>query len=448
MKTQDNSLPESKLELDRFAEYLLQKKLVAENKARFYVFWVRKFLAESKLDPSLSLEERVAGFVDSLAKSGGYEDWQMEQAEKAIRLYFQNFQSETNWTTAAPKIEVGADGRVNKVGVLNAMRDMIRIRHYSYRTEQTYLQWVERFFQYVERTEGATAAEEVAVTSAGLKDYLAHLANRTHVSAATQNQAFSALLFLFREILRLDPGSLEQGLRAKKGRRLPVVLTVEEVQRLLDAMGGTPRLMAELIYGGGLRVMECCRLRVKDLDSDNHLIFVRSGKGDTDRTTLLAESVEPALRAHLERVKALYEQDLAAGVAGVWLPDALERKYPSAGREWGWQWVFPSRNLSVDPRSNKVRRHHVSDMAIQGTVRKAVQKAGIVKPTSVHTLRHSFATHLLLNGVDLRQIQDYLGHRNVETTMVYTHVVKDLRNPARSPLDLLRERGPIRGAAP
>jgi integron integrase len=195
--------------------------------------------------------------------------------------------------------------------------------------------------------------------------------------------------------------------------------------------------MAKTLYGGGLRVMECCRLRVKDLDFDNSLIFVRARKGDKDRSTLMAESVKTDLRAHLKRVQELHSKDLAAGAGEVWLPGALAIKYPKAPREWGWQYVFPSKQLSVDPRSGKVRRHHVSDMVLQMAVRKAVQAAQIVKPASIHTLRHSFATHLLLNGVDIRQIQEYLGHQNVENTMIYTHVVKDLRHPVTSPLDLL-----------
>ncbi|MBU1693717.1 MAG: integron integrase, partial [Verrucomicrobia bacterium] len=259
-------------------------------------------------------------------------------------------------------------------------------------------------------------------------------------SASTQNQAFNAILFMCREVLNIDLGEMEQGLRAKRGRHLPVVLTVEETGQLLNFMTGTPRLMAGLIYGGGLRVMECCRLRVKDVDFENRLLFVRGGKGDKDRSTLLAERVCPDLQAHLAEVRRMYEQDQKAGVGGVWLPDALATKFPRAGAEWGWQWVFPSEKLSVDPRGGQVRRHHVCDALIQRAVKAAVGQAGIYKPVSVHTLRHSFATHLLLNGVDLREIQEYLGHSSVETTMVYTHVVKDLRNPAQSPLDLLEER--------
>jgi integron integrase len=196
--------------------------------------------------------------------------------------------------------------------------------------------------------------------------------------------------------------------------------------------------MAALIYGGGLRVSECCELRVKDIDFDQGLVFVRSGKGDKDRATLLPEAAREALRAQLHRSQALHRADRMAGLNGVWLPDALDRKYPHAGREWGWFWVFPSETLSTDSRAGIVRRHHLSDSVIQKAVKAAARTAKIDKPVSVHTLRHCFATHLLLNGVDIRQIQDYLGHASVETTMVYTHVAKELRNPARSPLDILR----------
>jgi integron integrase len=198
--------------------------------------------------------------------------------------------------------------------------------------------------------------------------------------------------------------------------------------------------MAGLIYGGGLRVSECCELRVKDIDFDQGLVFVHGGKGDKDRSTLLAEVGRDELRAHLRDNERLHDVDRRAGLAGVWMPDALDRKYPTAGREWGWFWVFPSRTLSTDPRAGVVRRPHLSESVIQKAVHSAAAEAKIHKPVSVHSLRHCFATHLLLNGVDIRQIQDYLGHANVETTMIYTHVVKELRNPARSPLDMLQER--------
>jgi len=435
----NNQLNDNTMELDRFGEYLLKSHLAQEKHARFYVSWVRRFLREAPADPRQSLTDRLDLFLQAMRKDGRFEDWQVEQAEKAIRLYFHNFQSQTDWKkTAAPHVNPQADGLTSKAEALAASRQLLRVKHYSYRTEQTYLEWIKRFFDYLESLTAPGTAGAVRVTEQAVKDFLAHLATRHRVAAATQNQAFSAVLFLCREVLQMALGDLQAGVRAKRGSRLPTVLSLPEVQALLARMEGTTRLMAEVIYGGGLRVMECCRLRVKDLDFENNLIFVRAGKGDKDRTTLLAEAVKPDLRKHLERVRKLYEQDRAANIGPVYLPDALAVKYPQAGREWAWQWVFPSKSLSTDPRGGAIRRHHVSDVTIQKAVSDAVRKAGLSKPASVHTLRHSFATSLLLNGVDIRQIQDYLGHASVETTMIYTHVVKDLRNPATSPLDLLR----------
>ncbi len=261
------------------------------------------------------------------------------------------------------------------------------------------------------------------------------------MSASTQNQALCAILFLCREVLAVDVGDLSLAVRAKRGPRLPVVLSVPETEALLRAMRGTTWLMAALIYGGGLRVTECCQLRVKDIDFDQRLLIVRGGKGDKDRTTLLAERCRDKLRAQLRAAEAIYQRDRQSGLAGVWLPDALDRKYPQGARELAWFWVFPSHTLSTDPRAGIVRRHHISESVIQKAVKAAARAAEIHKPVSVHTLRHSFATHLLLNGVDIRQIQEYLGHANVETTMVYTHVVRELRRPPRSPLDMLKPDG-------
>lgn len=430
-------LQEMELQLGRFGEHLLRRQLVTQEKAKYYVFWVRKYLLEVPEDSSQSLQERLAGFLERL-RAQDRADWQVDQAERALRLYFNNFLNQTEWQTAdTAKVQPAEDGSVSAVDVLAAMRVQLRLKQYSYRTEQTYVDWIERFFRYLVDASGEKSGRHV-VTPPRIKDFLAWLVLRKNVSASTQNQAFNALLFMCRQVLHLELGEMAEGLRAKKGRKLPVVMTMEEVRLLLQKMDGRARLMARLIYSGGLRVMECCRLRVKDIDFDNNLIFVRSGKGDKDRSTLLAESLLPELREHMELVKALHAKDLEAGLAPVWLPNALERKYPNAGRELGWQWLFPSKTLSTDPRSGKVRRHHVSDVSIQRAVKDAVRKAGIIKPCSVHTLRHTFATHLLLHGVDIRQIQDYLGHSNVETTMVYTHVVKGLRSPAQSPLDMMK----------
>ena len=463
-------LRENEMGLEEFGEFLLRRRIVPEKNAKFYVAWVRKFLGQTA-DPKLSMEERIEDFVEGLRQEGGREEWQVEQAERAVKTFFHVFQNGAGLTERpAARVERDAAGRVGVAETLAATRDLLRTKHYSYRTEQTYLGWIGQFLEYqgsfgtsIQESEFRIQKEEkragssisnnqcpmsndqqgagkVVVDGQGVKSFLTYLATRRRVSAGTQNQAFSALVFLCREVLRLPEADLDAGVRAKATQRLPAVLSTEETARLLEAMAGTARLMAEVTYGGGLRVMECCRLRVKDVDFENDLLFVRDGKGGKDRSTLLAKSVKERLREHLARVRELHGQDLAAGAGEARLPDALERKYPQAGREWGWQFVFPAQNLSVDPRGGKVRRHHASDAMLQRAVKEAVAKAGIDKPVSVHTLRHSFATHLLLAGVDLRQIQELLGHASVETTMIYTHVVKNLRAPATSPLDVLKSR--------
>lgn len=419
-------------ELQKFGEFLLRAHLVPERHAPFFVKWVRLFLGQHTGERSL--DERLDGFLQNLERGGRWAEWQVTQAERAVRLYFVNYLKCTDWKHR-PGVQVqDAEGRIEPLAAIGLLRVRLRTRHYSYRTECTYVDWTRRFLAYAAECQKAPRPR---IASETVRDYLAHLALQRQVSASTQNQAFNALLYLCREVIGLDLEGMAPGVRAKRGERLPVVLSVPETTALLAALGGVPRLMASVIYGSGLRVSECCRLRVKDLDFDNSLLFVRGGKGDKDRSTLLAEGVKRALREHLEDVRRLYEGDRAARLAGVWLPGALERKYPNAGTEWCWFWVFPSPSPSVDPRAGVVRRHHVGDTAIQRAVRDAARAAGLHKPVSVHTLRHTFATHLLLNGVDIRQIQEYLGHSKVETTMIYTHVVKELRNPARSPLDLM-----------
>jgi integron integrase len=270
-----------------------------------------------------------------------------------------------------------------------------------------------------------------------IKDFLARLATQQKAAKSTQNQAFSALLFLCRNVLHLELHDMEKNIRSRPAKKLPVVLSPVEVKQLLSFVSGTNGLILRLIYSAGLRLSECTRLRVKDLDFEQSLVFVRSGKGDKDRSTILAQQIQPELQAHLQRIKVLHEKDLQDGFGEVFMPGGLDKKYPAACREWGWQYVFPSARLSVDPRSKKTRRHHISDGAVQKMMKKAVREADLVKPASVHTLRHSFATHLLLNGVDLRQIQEYLGHSSVETTMIYTHVVAEMnKGRVASPLDM------------
>ena len=353
------------------------------------------------------------------------------------RLNFVNFLQRMDWHRQPTSAVVDEQGRTGPLAALEQMRSRLRTRHYAYRTEVSYVDWARRFLAYVAEQQGG---QHPRVESGSVRDYLTHLAVRRRVSASTQNQALCAILFLCREVLGVNVEDLSGTVRAKRGIHLPVVMSLPETAAVLEAMCGTTWLMAALIYGGGLRVSECCELRIKDIDFDQGLIVVRSGKGDKDRSTLRAEGGREELRAQLHRSEAIYQADRKSRLAGVWLPDALDRKYPNAGRELGWFWVFPSETLSTDPRAGVVRRHHLSDSVIQKAVKAAVRKAKIHKPVSVHTLRHCFATHLLLNGVDIRQIQEYLGHASVETTMIYTHVVKELRNPARSPLDILRAR--------
>ena len=425
--------------LSAYGDFLLKRSMVAPGKETFFIFWVRRFLNSENSFKGRGWEDKLPQYLDQLAGEPQIAPWQVDQADQAVRLYFLNYYTavkssvKSKGTSLTPDDPAWFDSR----NALEDMKEWMRIKHYAYKTEQSYLNWCKRFFNYSSECKGLNRDGCAAVSPELIKDFLARLATQHKVSKSTQNQAFSALLFLCRNVLHVELKDMEKNLRSKQGKKLPVVLSPEEVKRLLYHVTGTNSLMLRLIYSGGLRLSECSRLRVKDLDYDQDLIFVRSGKGDKDRSTILAGKIQSELKSHLEKVKKLHEQDLADGFGEVYMPGALDRKYPAACREWGWQYVFPSARLSVDPRSKKTRRHHISDGAIQKAMKKAVRDADLVKPASVHTLRHSFATHLLLNGVDLRQIQDYLGHKSVETTMIYTHVVKNMRNPAVSPLDML-----------
>ena len=267
-------------------------------------------------------------------------------------------------------------------------------------------------------------------------DFLSFLAVEKNVSKATQNQAFNAILFFYRYVLEKNVDSIRDTVRATAKRRLPVALSIQEVHRLIDHLSGINHLMARVIYGGGLRVNECVRLRIKDLDFERSTLLLRSSKGDKDRMTIMPERIKTDLQEHLEWVRTVYEKDVESGLAGVYMPHALERKYQSASTSWEWFWVFPSKSLSVDPRSHIVRRHHMHPSNLQRAIKPAARKAGITKQVNVHTLRHSFATHLLEKGYDIRTIQKLLGHAHVQTTMIYTHVAKKNIFGVRSPLDI------------
>lgn len=317
--------------------------------------------------------------------------------------------------------------------LLDRVREAIRTRHYSRRTEKAYLAWIRRYILFHgKRHPAGMGADEVTA-------FLTSLAVKGAVAASTQNQALSALLFLYREVLGQPLPWLDGVVRARRPARVPLVLGRDEVRAVLEQLDGVPRLMALLMYGAGLRLLECARLRVKDVDFSRNQIVVRSGKGGKDRITMLPAAARADLARHLRTARAQHEADVQAGAGWVELPSALATKYPNAGREWGWQWVFPATRIYLHGPTGQRRRHHLHETVVQRAVREAVRRAGIPKPASCHTFRHSFATHLLEDGHDIRTVQELLGHRDVATTMVYTHVLN--RGPAavRSPADRMFE---------
>jgi integron integrase len=316
-----------------------------------------------------------------------------------------------------------------KPKLLDQVCDVIRRKHFSIRTERTYCDWIKRFIlHHGKRHPSEMGQKEIT-------EFLTHLARDRDVAASTQNQALSALLFLYREVLKNEIGWLDNVERVKRPARLPVVLSGDEAGRVFSELDAPHRLMAGLLYGSGLRLMECVRLRVKDLDFGYLQITVREGKGGRDRVTMLPVKLAKPLKRHVEKVRMQHEEDLEAGFGRVYLPNAVAQKYPKAGREWCWQYVFPSSRLSIDPRSRERRRHHIDESVLQMAVKKAIRAAGITKPATCHTLRHSFATHLLESGYDIRTVQELLGHKDLSTTMIYTHVLNRPGLGVKSPLD-------------
>ncbi len=400
--------------------------------------------------------EDVEAFYRQMVDEG-VEGWKVMQADEALRVLYQAVYPQPwaePWSVVVPEItaterplvrpalsEAHAmrqwEGRrddgdlpARYAGFIEEVRQVARTRHYSYRTEQTYADWVKRFLVFtLPETREALGPEEVA-------RYLDYLAAGRRVSGATQNQAFNALLLLYREVLKREFGNLVGVRRAEQRRRIPVVLTREEMQALLREVPEGWRLPVELLYGSGLRLLECVRLRVQDVDLSRLLLTVRGGKGGKDRVVPLAVSAAAAMPAHLERVRELHHQDLAQGLGEAALPESARIKYASRAKDWSWQFVFPSSRISGDPRAGgKLRRHHVHEIALQKVVRAAAPKADLAKPVTPHTLRHSFATHLLESGADIRTVQELLGHADVSTTMIYTHVLNRPGLVVRSPLD-------------
>jgi len=318
---------------------------------------------------------------------------------------------------------------MQKPRLLDQVREVCRVRHYSPRTEKTYVHWIKRYiFFHDKRHPKDMGAPEINA-------FLSWLATSRNVAAATQNQALNALVFLYHQVLKIDPGDFGDVVRAKKPKRLPVVLSREEVPAVLANLHGELWLVGGLLYGSGLRLMEAIKLRVKDIDFDRQEVTVRDGKGGHDRRTMLPQSLVEPLQKHLRKVKAIHEDDLAAGYGDVWLPGALAKKHPKAGREWGWQYLFPASRRSRDPDSGEIRRHHTFATNVQKAVKTAAQEAGLTKKAGPHTFRHSFATHLLESGYDIRTVQELPGHKDVKTTMIYTHVLNKGGKGVRSPLD-------------
>jgi len=453
----DNKSQDKSIAAQRFWDAF--RACVEENRVRpdvstFYVKWAQSFVDFQR---GKRLRERsrqdIEGFLAELGKSPGVKDWQVRQAEHAVKILYETFLPGYSPETAANPVEkpkekktaacfpVKRAGRFRDQAVpgeverlfaplIDALRSEIRSRHYSIRTETAYADWVRRFIAFQEY------ADPRRIDAAGaVKKYLEYLATAREVAASTQNQALNALVFFYANALKMPFGDMGGFVRAKRPQRMPEVMTRDEVQTLLGEMEGVTGLMAGLMYGGGLRLMECLRLRVKDVDFGRQQIMVRDGKGQKDRVTMLPERFVSQLKDHLARVKVMYEKDRAKGVPGVFIWPALARKYPKAATEWRWQYIFPAKGLSVDPRSGTVRRHHMSETLVQKAVKEAVSRAGITRKISCHTLRHSFATHLLEARYDIRTVQELLGHADVSTTMIYTHVLNRPGISVQSPAD-------------
>jgi integron integrase len=409
--------------MDDFKSYILSSRIANEKSAAFYVYWVRDFYRYCSKHPDNTVtQEEVEKYLAYLAKRK--EDWQVEQASNAIQLYLFHKKKRISGFNREYK-------SINEhwEALAVEMRRALRLRHRSYRTEEAYLGWLWKYYQFLK------GKSPKSLNSTYVKDFMTYLAVEKEVAASTQNQAFNAILFLYRHVLDKPIDDISDAIRAKGPRRLPVVLTKDEVKQLFAGMSGIHLLMAEVMYGAGLRLRECLQLRIKDIDFGRGVVIVRMGKGEKDRETIFPEKLRPRLKEHLKRVRVLHEKDRKNEVAGVQLPEALERKYPNAGKEWIWFWVFPSHKISIDPITHIVRRHHYYEGNLQRHIKQAGKKADIPKRITTHTLRHSFATHLLENGYDIRTIQELLGHADVKTTMIYTHLTNKNRLGVKSPLD-------------
>lgn len=449
-----NHLPflDSKQPIWEQMETLLEKLNTYPPSIPWLIRWAQSFVRELNGKPlEKTGPDDICYFINKLNSNPSLQHFQVKQADQALRFLYTRilkYDWASNWPDTLHKIKsdqvVGSPQKYRPTGPYNItfeeckkihatifekMSNAIRTMHYSIRTEKTYSDWAKRFLAFHH------PADPKTLTSQHVSEFLEFLAVHRHVSASTQNQALNAISFLLKNILVIDIVDQLSFARAKRPQRLPVVLSKEQVKDLLGRLDGTYALLAGIAYGTGMRLMECLHLRVKDIDFAGNAIIVREGKGAKDRVTPLPAKYKAALLNQLAVAEKLHKEDLANGLGEVFLPDALERKYPSAAKEWGWQFVFPSDRLSVDPRSNKVRRHHIHENSLQKAVKKAVQNAGLPSGVSVHTLRHSFATHLLEAGYDIRTVQELLGHSDVSTTMIYTHVLNRPGITIKSPVD-------------
>ena len=409
--------------MDDFKAYILSSRIANEKSADFFVHWVTGFYRYCSKDPDdMVTQEVIDEYLTYLAKRK--EDWQVRQASDAIQIYL-FFKKRNERESYREK----GDGKAQWKTVAEEMRHALRLRHRAARTEEAYLSWLRKFYMYL------NGKAPYSIDSSHVKDFMTYLAVEKNVAESTQNQAFNAILFLYRHVLDKPIDDIRDAIRADRPKRLPVVLTKEEVKQLFSCMSGTDLLIANVMYGTGVRLSECLQLRVQDLDFSRGVIIVRMGKGKKDRETVFPERLKPTLRKHLEKVREIHEKDRKNDLPGVELPHALERKYPNAGKEWIWFWVFPADKISIDPMTNIVRRHHYYKGALHNALRRARERANIPKRVTTHTMRHSFSTHLLEDGYDIRTIQDLLGHSDVRTTMIYTHVANMSKLGVKSPLD-------------
>ncbi len=414
--------------MEGFGDYLSSKAYIQDKYVPYYLKWVSHcYSFFEQPDSRLLTSDQIQSYLNHISQTR--EDWQVKQAEAAMRLYGYYLSSGSNASADAGMASPLTSTRDLWATEERKFRDALRLRHRSYSTEKTYLSWLRAFGTYVNWKPSSD------LSPVDMQDFLSSLAIERRVSPSTQNQALNALIFFYRNILRIEPGPQEiRAVRALPKQRLPVVLGAKEINSIFECLSGTNLLMARLIYGCGLRIKECLHLRIKDLDLERDIVTVW-GKGDKNRKTVLPSSVKDDLVTHIAKVKPLYDDDRKNNLHSVYLPSALEKKYPNAGKEWGWYWLFPAQTLSADPYTRTVRRHHVHPSSFQKAFKEAVLKAGVTKQASVHTLRHSFATHLIEKGYDIRTVQELLGHENLQTTMIYTHVAKKNVLGVKSPLD-------------